>query len=245
MKHALLFITTIITMAFSAVAPAYVFAQEKTQQARTIRSEMEVIHEKFGVNFVFDSSIDLNIPYSGRPVADIISGKHSAVTPDTDRASLQLCLETLFKGTDIEFEIMKKYIVLTQADKRRKPKDYTIFIEEQHDTLSSSVITAVLDPKRNSTQTGLKRIDSRTINSGFALFGTPDVVKTLQMMPGVSSGTELLSGFYVHGGDGSDNLFLLDGVPIYQSSHLLGLFSSFNSDVIESMDFYKSGFPAR
>ena len=245
MKHALLFITTIITMAFSAVAPAYVFAQEKTQQARTIRSEMEVIHEKFGVNFVFDSSIDLNIPYSGRPVADMISGKRSTFTPDSDRSSLELCLETLFKGTDIEYEIMKKYIVLTQADKRRKPKDYTIFIEEQHDTLSGSVITALIDPKRNSTQTGLKRIDSRTINSGFALFGTPDVVKTLQMMPGVSSGTELLSGFYVHGGDGSDNLFLLDGVPIYQSSHLLGLFSSFNSDVIESMDFYKSGFPAR
>mgnify|MGYP003302505045 FL=1 len=231
-------------MASSVVAQPEAKARIK-QQPRTIRSEMEVIHEKFGVNFVFDSSIDLNIPYSGRPVADMISGKRSTVTPDSDRSSLELCLETLFKGTDIEYEIMKKYIVLTQADKRRKPKDYTIFIEEQHDTLSGSVITALIDPKRNSTQTGLKRIDSRTINSGFALFGTPDVVKTLQMMPGVSSGTELLSGFYVHGGDGSDNLFLLDGVPIYQSSHLLGLFSSFNSDVIESMDFYKSGFPAR
>ena len=231
-------------MASSVVAQPEAKARIK-QQPRTIRSEMEVIHEKFGVNFVFDSSIDLNIPYSGRPVADMISGKRSTVTPDSDRASLELCLETLFKDTDIEYEIMKKYIVLTQADKRRKPKDYTIFIEEQHDTLSGSVITALIDPKRNSTQTGLKRIDSRTINSGFALFSTPDVVKTLQMMPGVSSGTELLSGFYVHGGDGSDNLFLLDEVPIYQSSHLLGLFSSFNSDVIECMDFYKSGFPAR
>ena len=227
MKHVLLFITTIITMVLSAVAPA----QTRSQQERTVRTEMEVIHQAFGVNFVFDSSIDLNIP--------------CRAIPDADRASLELCLETLFKGTDIEYEIMKKYIVLTQADKRRKPKDYTIFIEEQHDTLSESLITALVDPKRNSTQTGLKRIDSRTINSGFALFSTPDVIKTLQMMPGVSSGTELLSGFYVHGGDGSDNLFLLDGVPIYQSSHLLGLFSSFNSDVIESMDFYKSGFPAR
>ena len=227
MKHVLLFITTIITMVLSAVAPA----QTRSQQERTVRSEMEVIHQAFGVNFVFDSSIDLNIP--------------CRAIPDADRASLELCLETLFKGTEIEYEIMKKYIVLTQADKRRKPKDYTIFIEEQHDTLSESLITALVDPRRNSTQTGLKRIDSRTINSGFALFSTPDVIKILQMMPGVSSGTELLSGFYVHGGDGSDNLFLLDGVPIYQSSHLLGLFSSFNSDVIESMDFYKSGFPAR
>ena len=71
------------------------------------------------------------------------------------------------------------------------------------------MITALTDPKRNQTQTGLKRIDSSDINSGFALFSTPDVIKTLQMMPGVASGTELLSGFYVHGGDGSDNLFLI------------------------------------
>ena len=237
MKHVLLLITTISVMVFSAVAPVH------AQQSRTIRSEMEVIHDSFDVNFVYDSSIDLNIPYSGKPVIDMI--KDNAAKPDTDKTALQLCLQTLFRGTGIEYEIMKKYIVLTQTDKRKKPKDYTIFIEEQQDTINEAVITAVIDPKRNSTQTGLKRIDNKTLNSGFALFSTPDVIKTLQMMPGVSSGTELLSGFYVHGGDGSDNLFLLDGIPIYQSSHLLGLFSAFNSDVISSMDFYKSGFPAR
>lgn len=121
----------------------------------------------------------------------------------------------------------------------------TISTEEKRDTIKESVITAIVNLERNSTQTGLKRIDSKDLNSGFALFSTPDVIKTLQMMPGVSSGTELLSGFYVHGGDGSDNLFLLDGVPIYQISHLVGLFSSFNTDVIENLDFYKSGFPAR
>ena len=238
-------------MAFFAIAPAH------AQQSRTLKSEMEVIHESLGVNFVYDSEIELNVPYSGKPMKDVIKSRRtdrmpsvmpdsgSSVMPDSDRASLELCLQTLFAGTGIEYEIMKKYIVLTQADKRKKPKDYTIFIEEQHDTLNESIITAIVEPRRNSTQTGLKRIDNRTINSGFAIFSTPDVIKTLQMMPGVSSGTELLSGFYVHGGDGSDNLFLLDGVPIYQSSHLLGLFSAFNSDVISSMDFYKSGFPAR
>ena len=221
-------------MAFFAIAPAH------AQQSRTLKSEMEVIHESLGVNFVYDSAIEINVPYSGKPMKDIIKGnkkEHSVI--------LQECLKTLFTGTNIEYEIMKKYIVLTQADKRKKPKDYTIFIEEQNDSIPEAVITALIDPKRNETQTGLKRIDSKMLNSGFALFSTPDVIKTLQMMPGVSSGTELLSGFYVHGGDGSDNLFLLDGVPIYQSSHLLGLFSAFNSDVISSMDFYKSGFPAR
>lgn len=225
MKRVLLLFIAIVLMALSSVAPSY------AQQYRTIESEMKVIHESLGVNFVYDSSLNLNIPYSGKTMKGI--------------ASLEDCLRTLFSGTNIEYEIMKKYVVLTQSDKRKKPKDYTIFIEEQRDTLDVAIVTALVDPKRNSTQTGLKRIDAKTINSGFALFSTPDVIKTLQMLPGVSSGTELLSGFYVHGGDGSDNLFLLDGVPIYQSSHLLGLFSAFNSDVISNLDFYKSGFPAR
>ena len=221
-------------MAFIAIAPA------RAQQSRSLKSEMEVIHESLGVNFVYDSAIEIDVPYSGKPMKDVINAnkkEHSVL--------LEECLQTLFAGTNIEYEIMKKYIVLTRADKRKKPKDYTIFIEEQHDTINEAVITALTDPKRNQTQTGLKRIDSSDINSGFALFSTPDVIKTLQMMPGVASGTELLSGFYVHGGDGSDNLFLIDGVPVYQVSHLLGLFSSFNSDVIGNMDFYKSGFPAR
>lgn len=234
MKRVLLLFIAIVLMAFSSVAPSY------AQQYRTIESEMKVIHESLGVNFVYDSLMDLNVPYYGKTMVYIIKGNSK------DKSEvLAECLKNLFAGTNIECEIMKKYVVLTQSDKRKKPKDYTIFIEEQRDTLDVAIVTALVDPKRNSTQTGLKRIDAKTINSGFALFSTPDVIKTLQMLPGVSSGTELLSGFYVHGGDGSDNLFLLDGVPIYQSSHLLGLFSAFNSDVISNLDFYKSGFPAR
>ena len=117
---------------------------------------------------------------------------------------------------------------------------------ERRDTLQEARITADKQAmKHNSTQTGLIKLDSRKINPGFAVFGAPDLIKTLQALPGVASGTELLSGMYVHGGDGSDNLFLLDGVPLYQVSHLAGLFSSFNTDMIEDLDFYKSGFPAR
>ena len=201
---------------------------------------MEYLHSRYNVNFVYDSSLDLNVLYEGRSMEDASKSRK-----DRTKENIESCLGILFKGTDIDYDLMKKYIVLTKADSKKKPKDYTILIEEQHDSINESVITAMTDPKRNATQTGLKRIDSKDLNSGFALFSTPDVIKTLQMMPGVSSGTELLSGFYVHGGDGSDNLFLLDGVPIYQVSHLLGLFSSFNTDVIGSMDFYKSGFPAR
>ena len=120
-----------------------------------------------------------------------------------------------------------------------------IHAQEVRDTLDASRVQAVREKMRNTTQTGLMHIESRQLNSGVALFGTPDVIKKLQMMPGVAAGNELMSGLYVHGGDGNDNLFLLDGVPLYNITHFGGFFSSFNTDVIDNLDFYKSGFPAR
>ena len=116
---------------------------------------------------------------------------------------------------------------------------------ERRDTLDSSYVTAVKEKMRNTTQTGLVRLDGEKLRSGVAVFGTPDIIKQLQLLPGVSAGNELSSGLYVHGGDGNDNLFLLDGVPLYNIAHFGGLFSSFNTDVVESLDFYKSGFPDR
>ena len=118
-------------------------------------------------------------------------------------------------------------------------------VKDLRDSLEASRITAVREKMRNTTQTGLMRLDARELKSGVAVFGTPDVIKKLQMLPGVAAGNELMSGLYVHGGDGNDNLFLLDGIPLYNISHFGGLFSSFNTDVIDNLDFYKSGFPAR
>ncbi|MBP5483172.1 MAG: TonB-dependent receptor plug domain-containing protein [Bacteroidales bacterium] len=117
--------------------------------------------------------------------------------------------------------------------------------QEMRDTLDASRISAMREKLKNTTQTGLTHIESKQLNSGVAVFGTPDVIKKLQMLPGVAAGNELMNGLYVHGGDGNDNLFLLDGVPLYNISHFGGLFSSFNTDVIDNLDFYKSGFPAR
>ena len=116
---------------------------------------------------------------------------------------------------------------------------------EKQDTLDTSYVTAVKEKMRNTTQTGLMRLDGDKLRSGVAVFGTPDVIKHLQMLPGVAAGNELMSGLYVHGGDGNDNLFLLDGVPLYNITHFGGFFSSFNTDVVDNLDFYKSGFPAR
>ena len=116
---------------------------------------------------------------------------------------------------------------------------------EVRDSLSASYVSGHIDRIHNRTQTGLTRFDSDSFYRGYAVFSAPDVLKTLQVLTGVAPGTELLSNLYVHGGDGSDNLYLLDGVPLYQICHLGGVFSAFNTDIIENLDFYKSGFPAR
>lgn len=78
-----------------------------------------------------------------------------------------------------------------------------------------------------------------------AIGGEVDILKVLQLMPGVQSGNEGSSGLYVRGGSPDQNLMLLDGVPLYNVSHLFGFFSVFNADAIRNVTLTKGGFPAR
>lgn len=78
-----------------------------------------------------------------------------------------------------------------------------------------------------------------------AILGEPDLIKTLQLLPGVQSGSEGSAGFYVRGGGPDQNLVLLDGAPLYNTSHLFGFFSTFNPDALNNVKLVKGGFPAR
>ena len=111
--------------------------------------------------------------------------------------------------------------------------------------LHEVVVTEDLNSPLLTTQTGKRTFTPADINNGYALLSSPDLVKTMQRTSGVNSGIDLASGLYVHGGASDENLFLLDGAPLYQAGHSFGLFSSFNTDIIKNADFYKSGFPAR
>jgi len=77
------------------------------------------------------------------------------------------------------------------------------------------------------------------------LFGETDVIKALQLLPGVKAGTEGTTGMYVRGGGPDENLLLLDGVPVYNVNHAFGFFSVFNADAIKNVTLYKGSFPAR
>ena len=90
----------------------------------------------------------------------------------------------------------------------------------------------------------LNIISGKTIKQTPVVFGESDILKTIQLLPGVSSAGEGASGFNVRGGAADQNLILFDEAIIYNSSHLFGLFSVFNSDAIKEVKLYKGGIPS-
>lgn len=96
-----------------------------------------------------------------------------------------------------------------------------------------------------SPSVGVTNVSSKLIASTPVIFGESDVIKTLQLEPGVSAGVEATAGMYVHGGNVDENLYMLDNIPLYQVNHVAGLFSAFNTEALRNVDFYKSSFPAK
>ena len=101
------------------------------------------------------------------------------------------------------------------------------------------------DQSLKSSQMSRMDIAVEKIQQLPALFGEADVIKAIQLLPGVQSGSEGTTGLYVRGGGPDQNLILIDGVPVYNAEHLFGFFSVFNPDAINSVSLYKGGFPAR
>ena len=102
-----------------------------------------------------------------------------------------------------------------------------------------------IQEKLKNAQMSVDHLTTREARLMPALFGEVDILKTLQLKPGVQSGGEGTSGLYVRGGGPDQNLFLLDEATVYNASHLFGFFSIFNADAVRSVDLYKGGFPAQ
>jgi hypothetical protein len=98
--------------------------------------------------------------------------------------------------------------------------------------------------KVNSTQMGLDEVTVKEAKEIAAAFGEVDIIKVLQLKPGVQSGSEGSSGLFVRGGGADQNHFVLDEAPIYNPSHLFGFFSTFNADAVKNVKLFKAGFPA-
>lgn len=262
------------------------------QKRITVEDMMEQVKSIYSISFIYDSSLKLNMIYSGK---------------QPDMISLENSLDTIFSNTGIKWEISGDYVILkrlssytlsgyiyqengetvingtvwdmtsdtgtltnehgfyslTLNEGNHRIRFSHIGVGEHIESLSLKgnksknvylkfnykldevVVTADLNSPLFTAQTGKVTLTSKDFVCGNNFMSSPDVVKKLQSLSGVASGTELISGLYVHGGGNDENLFLLDGTPLYQVNHAGGLFSAFNTDIVKNIDFYKSGFPAR
>lgn len=113
-------------------------------------------------------------------------------------------------------------------------------------TLKEVEITSTKDDENlTKTTMGQIKLDVKEIAKIPVLFGEKDILKTIQLLPGVKSAGEGNSGFYVRGGSADQNLIILDEAPVYNASHLLGFFSTFNSDAIKDVTLIKGSSPAQ
>ncbi len=139
----------------------------------------------------------------------------------------------------IGFQTVRKKIYLN------KDMEMTIALPAALELTEVEVIADRVERIEEATQMSRVEVPVEQIKKIPALLGEVDVLKALQLLPGVQSGGEGQNGLYVRGGSPDQNLILLDGVPVYNVSHLLGIFSVFNADAIKNVTLTKGGFPAR
>ncbi len=230
-----------VTVTFSMVAVAGNVSI--TAHLRPASEVFRLLMQQTGKNFVYSS--------------DILSGVK--VTVEARNEPLGKVLKRMFDGTGIEFKIKGNNVVLKKgkkrevrkptpspgSEKRREPLPDS-FLKAEPQMLEEVVVVSRLEsPQVETVEIGAGKFTSADIVNTPVLLGEPDVVKTLQMQPGVTEGMEGFAGMYVHGGNADENLYMLDNVPIYQVNHFAGLFSAFNVDAIRYIDFFKSSMPAK
>ncbi len=122
----------------------------------------------------------------------------------------------------------------------------TIELNEESTVISEVVVTAEAEDQNvKKNEMSVNKLDIKTITKMPALLGEVDVIRSIQLLPGVSTVGEGATGFNVRGGGVDQNLVLLDEAPVYNSSHLFGFFSVFNPDAVKDVKLYKGGIPAR
>lgn len=133
----------------------------------------------------------------------------------------------------------KREIVLYSSGK------LNIDLKEDVPTLKTVVVVAERNSNTRRMQMGVEKLSIKTIKSIPVLFGEPDVLRVLLTLPGVSAASEVSTGFNVRGGSSDQNLILFNDATIYNPSHLFGLFSAFNPDIIKNAELYKSSIPEK
>lgn len=215
-------IRIVLILLFIIIQPRFVFAQNK----KTVNGN--VTDAKTG-----ETLIGASVKLTGSATAGTVTNAYGFYSINTQEGTYEISVSF------IGYKTIKQILTVTKDTRMN-------FVLEENNQLNEVVIAAT---KRNenvsSPQMGLQKIDVKDINNVPVLLGERDVLKTLQLLPGIKSAGEGNSGFYVRGGSTDQNLILLDEAPVYNASHLLGFFSTFNSDAIKDVSVYKGGMPAQ
>lgn len=193
---------------------------------------------------------DMNFVYSSELLKDM------RVTVNASKRPLRKVLKDIFKDTDINFEIKGRNVILKRQERKLpKHRKQPVMKDTARATFPDSLKITMLDTveviSRSEThplqtaKLGINTLDGATISHAPAILGEPDIVKALQILPGVSEATPGTAGLNVHGGDSDQNLYLLDMVPLHEAQHVAGLFSPFNTDIVREANLYKTSIPAR
>lgn len=126
-----------------------------------------------------------------------------------------------------------------------KDQQIEVLLEAQNNLDAVTIRAEKADKISEGTGMSTVILTQEEIEKIPTLMGETDLLRVVQLLPGVQSGGEGGTGFYVRGGGPDQNLILLDGVPVYNASHLFGFFSVFNTDAINRVELIKGGFPAR
>lgn len=138
-----------------------------------------------------------------------------------------------YRAIDLNFDLKKDTLINIKLLPSTELSEVTVYGETRRET------------DVRGSQMSTVEIKASQIKNIPTLFGETDVIKALQLLPGVQAGTEGSAGLYVRGGGPDENLLLLDGIPVYNVNHMFGFFSVFNTDAIKNVTLYKGNFPAR
>lgn len=199
-----------------------------------------IAQEKFGLKgYIYD--INTNITIAGAsinvkelPAQNTSTGNDGGYSLLLPKGEYTITIEVI--GYNEE-----KITLLLDGDKNRnfflRPKAYSLSEIEISGTATNRNVTNV--------QSGVDKLEIEQVNKIPILLGERDILKTIQLLPGVQSAGEGNTGFYVRGGSNDQNLILLDNATVYNPSHLFGFFSTFNSDAVSDMTIYKGSMPAQ
>ncbi len=168
--------------------------------------------------------------------------KEGTVTSDSGYFSLSTRIpDLLIFISSVGYVTVSRDIHLLQDN-----KSFVVELKRKADEQLDSVVVNAYknDSKVKSVQMNIVTINPEAIKRAPLLFGEADIIKALVLQPGVTTTGEGAGGYNVRGGNADQNLVLLDGAPLFNTSHLLGFYTSISPDVVEDITLYKGGMPA-